>query len=344
MMIYRKLNASFTLQELAKKTSGKLHGDSELRIDGLAPLEEAADNALAYIAERNSQTIAQVKGSGEKASFLVTAEFPISDFPNRHFIEVPNPQRSFIALVDEFYERWRPEPGINKLSEIDDSARLGEGCTVSAFCTIMEDVQIGENVVIYPNVTIYPRASIGDNSVIHSGAVIREDVEIGKQCIVHAGARIGNDGFGYIPDPEHGLKAVPQIGRVILGDYVEVGANTCIDRGAAGDTEIGQGTKIDNLAQLGHNVKVGQYTVICGTSAIGGSVKIGNQVVIGGAVGIADHLRIVDGARVGGRSGVTGHLKEKGDYLGYPAIKAYDWRRQQVALRKLPDLLRKLKK
>jgi UDP-3-O-[3-hydroxymyristoyl] glucosamine N-acyltransferase len=145
---------------------------------------------------------------------------------------------------------------------------------------------------------------------------------------------IGADGFGYIPNPPRGLRKVPQVGSVKIGSDVEIGAHTCIDRGAFGSTTIGHGTKIDNLVQIGHNVSIGSHCLVCGQAAIGGSTKIRDGVVVGGAASIADHLELVSGVRLGGRSGVTTSLLEPGDYMGFPAVKATDWRRQQVLLRR----------
>ena len=153
------------------------------------------------------------------------------------------------------------------------------------------------------------------------------------------GAIIGADGFGYIPDPQHGVRAVPQVGTVALANRVEVGANSCIDRGAFGKTQIGLATKVDNLVQIGHNVQIGQFSFICGQAAIAGSAILGNQVTIGGNTGVSGHLTIADKVRVAGNSGVTSSLDQSGDYGGFPAQPASLWRRQVAALRRLPEKL-----
>ena len=202
------------------------------------------------------------------------------------------------------------------------------------------EVQIGNNVTIHPHVVIYPGTIIEDDCIIHSGAIIREYCHLKKGCVIQNGAVIGSDGFGYVPDPALGLRAVPQVGRAVLGPLVDVGANSCIDRGALGDTSISLGTKVDNLVQVGHNVSIGEHTIVCGQSGIAGSTRIGARCVLGGSTGVGDHLNIPDDCRFGGNSGVITAIDEPGDYMGHPAIPAQQWRRQGVAVKKLPGLLK----
>jgi len=178
--------------------------------------------------------------------------------------------------------------------------------------------------------------------LIHARVVLREDIEISDGVILQPGAVIGADGFGYIADPKRGLVTVPQIGTVILDAAVEVGANSCIDRATLGRTLIGQGTKLDNLVQVAHNSRIGSYSLLCAQVGIAGSSTIGNNVVLGGHSGVGDHVKIVDNVRVAAKAGVIQDISKPGDYGGYPAVPAREWRRMVGALVRLPDRLRKL--
>ena len=214
---------------------------------------------------------------------------------------------------------------------------------VGAFSVVGANAVIEDNVTIHPNVIIYPGVQIGSSTIVHAGAILREDVIIGRECCIQNGAIIGADGFGYYQE-ENDIKPVPQVGTVVLGDRVDVGAQTCIDRATLGTTRLGSSVKLDNLVQIGHNVWIEPGSIVCGHSALGGSVRVGSGVTIGGKVGIADHVSIADGVRIGAGSGVAQDIKERGDYAGYPTQTAQQWRRQARALAKLPGLLRDLKR
>jgi UDP-3-O-[3-hydroxymyristoyl] glucosamine N-acyltransferase LpxD len=195
---------------------------------------------------------------------------------------------------------------------------------------IGEDVRIEEGAVLRDRVTLYPHSSVGARTVLHSGVVIREQCRIGADCILHNNTVIGADGFGYVPDRKVGLRKVPQIGNVEIGDRVEIGSNTCIDRGAFGSTLVGAGTKIDNLVQIGHNVVIGSNCIICGQVGIAGSAVIGDRVVLGGSVGVADHVTIVPDVRIGARGAVHTSIEKPGDYAGFPIMPARAWRRMMA--------------
>jgi bifunctional UDP-N-acetylglucosamine pyrophosphorylase/glucosamine-1-phosphate N-acetyltransferase len=219
--------------------------------------------------------------------------------------------------------------------------RVGDGASVGAGCVIGARAIIGTNFTMHPHARIQEDVTIGDSVTLHGGVSIRHGTQIKDRVTIHDNSVIGADGFGYTPDPKVGLRKVPQLGIVEIESDVEIGANTCIDRGAFGPTVIGQGTKIDNLVQIGHNVTIGKFCIVCGNAAIGGSTKIGNKVVIGGKVGIADHMTVADGIRVGGGAAVITPLVEQGDYLGFPAIPASEWLRLQVTLRRSARTSRK---
>ena len=218
---------------------------------------------------------------------------------------------------------------------VDESAIIGEGVRIGAGCYIGPKVKLSDNVTIYPNVTILDECTIGKNTTIWPGAVIRERCHIGNDCIIHPNATIGADGFGFRPCNEKGLVKIPQIGNVIIGNGVEIGANSCVDRGKFSSTILGDGCKIDNLVQIGHNSKLGKFCIMAGNSGLAGSVTLGNGVIIGGSASIKDHTTIGDGAIVGAGSGVTGDIPAGKTMLGYPAVEARDALKQWAILKRL---------
>jgi UDP-3-O-[3-hydroxymyristoyl] glucosamine N-acyltransferase len=224
---------------------------------------------------------------------------------------------------------------IHPTAVVDASATIGNHTKIGAGVYIGPNVKIGENVLIYPNVTILDESTIGNQTTIWSGTVIRERCHIGSQCIIHPNATIGADGFGFRPDPERGLVKIPQIGNVIIGNGVEIGANSCVDRGKFSSTIVGDGCKIDNLVQIGHNSKLGKFCIMAGNSGLAGSVTLGNGVIIGGSASIKDHTVIGDGAIVGAGSGVTGDIPAGKTMLGYPAVEARDALKQWAILKRL---------
>jgi UDP-3-O-[3-hydroxymyristoyl] glucosamine N-acyltransferase len=224
---------------------------------------------------------------------------------------------------------------IHSTAVIDAHATVHETAEIGANCYIGPKAIIGKNVRIYPNVTILDESTIGDRSVIWSGTVVRERCHIGTDCIIHPNATIGPDGFGFRPCPERGLAKIPQIGNVVIGNYVEIGANTCIDRGKFSSTTLGDGCKIDNLVQIGHNSKLGKFCIMAGNSGLAGSVTLGDGVIIGGSASIKDHTTIGSGATIGAGSGVTGDVPAGKVMLGYPAIDARDALKQWAILKRL---------
>ncbi len=340
-----KLKAGIPVETIAKLSSGKVVGNPSINLFNLSAIEDSKAGDLSFY--KGASTSAFLKAINKKSPSAVFVPERFSE------IEVPSetalilhkdPFLAFLSIIPNFFTRDEVTYNISPKADIHQSAEIHKESSIGAYVSIGKEVKIAKGAVIHPNVTIYPRVEIGEDTEIHSGAVIREDVKIGKNCIIQNGAIIGADGFGYVPDPIKGLAGVPQIGIVELADFTEVGANSCIDRATLGSTSIGHGTKIDNLVQIGHNCQVGKFTIICGQSAIAGSVKIGNQVVIGGSVGIADHVEIADGCRFGGLSGLAGKFTEKGDYWGNPAVKASEHRRIVASIKKLPEVLKSIKK
>jgi UDP-3-O-[3-hydroxymyristoyl] glucosamine N-acyltransferase len=251
---------------------------------------------------------------------------------------------SAIGRLFGLIESFKPQKnGISEKADIAKSAKLGENVYVGAFTTIGENAVIGDNVKIYSNTNIDDNVEIKDNSVIYSNVSICYGCVVGVRNIIHSGAVIGADGFGFAPDEQGLYNKIPQIGNVVLGDDVEVGANSTIDRATIGSTVIGNGVKIDNLVQIAHNVEIGDHTAIAAQSGIAGSTKVGKHCVLAGQVGIAGHLNIADRTIFGAQAGVTSHIKEEGQiFQGSPNIPVGNFRRSSVVFKQLPELLTKI--
>jgi UDP-3-O-[3-hydroxymyristoyl] glucosamine N-acyltransferase len=243
-------------------------------------------------------------------------------------------------------ESFKPKKsGISDKSSIAKSAKLGENVFVGDFVTIGENCKIGDNVLIYSSAQIADNVEVKNNSTIYANVTIYDGCIIGEQNIIHSGVVIGADGFGFAPDENGHYNKIPQIGNVVLGSDVEVGANSTIDRATMGSTLIGNGVKIDNLVQIAHNVEIGEHTAIASQSGIAGSTKIGKHCILAGQVGIAGHLNIADNTIFGAQTGVTSHIKEAGQtFQGSPHIPVGNFRRSSIALKQLPDLLQKIYK
>lgn len=332
-----------TAGSIADIVGGRIEGPADLVIRGVEGLDDAGADQLTLI---TSKRYARRWGDARAGAALISRGLEAAghDATRRALIEVPDAEAAMTVVLSRFAPpRPRPEAGVHPSAVVHPSATLAADTAVGPHVSIDRDVEIGAGVVIHAGVRIYAGVRIGAGSEIHANAVIREHCVLGRSVILHAGAVIGTEGFGYRPAPDgSGLEAIPHLGNVVLEDRVEVGSNTCIDRGKFSATVIGQGTKLDNLIQIAHNVRIGRHTVVAGMSGIAGSTRIGDGVQIGGGVSIFDHISIGDGAKIGARSGVLRPVKPGESVFGYPADRARDSLRQVAALRKLPDLIRRL--
>jgi UDP-3-O-[3-hydroxymyristoyl] glucosamine N-acyltransferase len=268
---------------------------------------------------------------------IVNDNLDIDSGDNRVVIKVKNADLAMAKLL-EVFKPTTPhfETDIHATATIDASAILGEECKVGAGCYIGQNVVLGKGVVVYPNVTILDDTTIGEYTTLWSGTVIRERTIIGSHCIFHINVSIGADGFGYRPsDDGRGLVKIPHIGNVVIGNAVEIGANSCVDRGKFSSTILGDGCKIDNLVQIAHNCVLGRSCIMAGSSGLAGSVTLGDGVIIGGSASIKDHTTIHSGATVGAGSGVMSDVPAGKTVLGYPAVDSREMLKQWVALRKL---------
>lgn len=325
------------LKDLADIVGCDYEGDGDVEITGISSIDQAEDGDIVFYTGGKFKKYLETT----RASAIIISD--TEEYRKKPVIKSKNPQLTFIRVVEQFYKELMPVHGIHKLSFISKAAKLGKNVSVGQFSVIMENVEIGENSVIFPLCTVYPEVKIGKNCVIHSNVSIRERTEIGNNVIVHNGVVIGSDGFGYLKLEDKTYKKIPQVGKVIIEDDVEIGANTAIDRAAIGETVIRKGTKIDNLVQVGHNVKIGANTIISGQTGIAGSTVIGNNVVTGGQVGIGDHLEIGDNSIIAAKSGVASNLKPDSFVAGYPEMDIKKWRKSYVSLYFLPDLIREFR-
>lgn len=324
---------SYSIQEINEVLKGIIVGDAAVKITAPEQLELASASEISFIGNKKYEKFWE---TSKACAAVVNEDISIEPGENRAFIKVKNADLAMSQVLELFAP---PTPlfstDIHPTAFIDNTAIIGNGTRIGAGSYIGPKVQLGENVTIYPNVTILDECTIGKNTVIWSGAVVRERCHMGNGCIIHPNATIGADGFGFRPDPERGLVKIPQIGNVVLGNNVEIGANTCVDRGKFSSTVLGDGCKIDNLIQIGHNSKLGRFCIMAGQSGLAGSVTLGNGVLIGGSASITDHVTIGDGSIIGGGSGVTKDVPSGVTLLGYPAIDARDTLRQWAILKRL---------
>lgn len=331
-----------TAAELAALLGGTVEGDASRRIHTVAKIEEAGEGSLAFLANpKYEEYLYQTQAS----AVLVRRDLELKDSVAATLIRVDDPYTAFTKILEEAGRRQAMAiSGIEQPSHVDPRATLGENCYVGAFAYIGPGCRIGSNVKIYPQAYIGPGTVLGDDTIVYSGAKIYHQTQIGSRCIVHANAVIGADGFGHAPQPDGSYRKIPQLGIVVLEDDVEVGANTTIDRATMGETRIGQGTKLDNLIQIAHNVEVGQHVVIAAQAGISGSTKIGDFSQIGGQVGLSGHIKIAARTRIGAQSGIMSSIEEDGQtLLGAPAMDSKAFFKMNVLMRNLPEMEARLR-
>jgi len=254
-----------------------------------------------------------------------------------------NPRLLFAEAIALFYQPFRPAPGIHPTAIIHPSVRLGREVSIGAYVVIQPEVVIGDGVCIHPNVVIYPDVVIGDRTVLHAHCVIHEQTQIGRDCVIHSGAAIGSEGFGFVPRGDGTWFKMEQSGRTVLEDEVEVGCNAAVDRPAVGETRVGSRTKLDNLNQIGHDVKVGKDCIIPALAAIAGGVKIEDEVVLGGQVAISNRVVVGRGTRATMRSVIISDTAPGSVVSGHPAIPHKTWLRSSVLTSRLPETHQTLK-
>ena len=324
---------SITIEQINDCVKGTIVGNTTHEITAPEQLEKASATQISFIGSKKYEKLWETSNA---AVAIVNDDISIEPGANRAFIKVKNADLAMSQVLELFAP---PTPlfdvDIHPSAIVDKTAVIGKGTRIGAGSYIGPKVVLGENLTIYPNVTVLDECTIGNNTIIWSGAVVRERCHIGSGCILHPNSTVGADGFGFRPCAERGLVKIPQIGNVIIGNNVEIGANSCVDRAKFSSTVLGDGCKIDNLVQIGHNSILGKFCIMAGHSGLAGSVTLGDGVIIGGSASIKDHVTIGDGAMVGAGSGVATDVPAGKTVLGYPAVDAREALKQWAILKRL---------
>jgi UDP-3-O-[3-hydroxymyristoyl] glucosamine N-acyltransferase len=329
---------TYRLGEIVAKLGGELVGDPDAEVGRIATLESARPGDLCFLSHARYR--AQLRDTRASAVILAREERDATSLPR---ILCEDPYLYYARAAQLLAPESRPAPGIHARAVVEAGAEIPASASVGPGCHIGRGARLGERVVIDANCTIGEDAQIGEDSRLGPSVVVYARCVIGKRAVIHAGAVIGADGFGMAPDAGRWIK-IPQTGRAVIGDDVEIGANTTIDRGALDDTVIEDGVKLDNQIQIGHNCRIGAHTAIAGCTGIAGSVRIGRNCKIGGAAMIADHLSIADGVIISAGTGIMGSIDEPGIYTGiFPMLPNAEYKRVAVTMRRLVSLSARLK-
>ncbi|MFV0505133.1 MAG: UDP-3-O-(3-hydroxymyristoyl)glucosamine N-acyltransferase [Bacteroidales bacterium] len=327
----------FTAQQLASFLEGEVVGDTNVKVNNISKIEEGKPGTLAFL---SNPKYSHYLYSTEASIVLVNKDFCIEKDVQATLIKVDDAYQSVAVLLQMVVDSQAPRMGIEQPSYISEDAELHEDVYVGAFAYIDKKSKIGKNSKVYPHVFVGRNVTIGDYCCIYPGVKIYSNTVIGNNVTIQAGAVIGSDGFGFAPNNSSGeYKKIPQIGNVIIEDYVEIGANTTIDCATFGSTIIRRGVKLDNLIQIGHNCEVGENTVMAGQVGLAGSTKMGKQCMVGGQVGIAGHITIGDNTMLAAQSGITNNLEGGKSYFGSPAMEASKAKKIFVIQRNLDKLL-----
>jgi UDP-3-O-[3-hydroxymyristoyl] glucosamine N-acyltransferase len=323
------------LQDIATRLALRLDPlGADAEITGIAAIETAVPGQITFIA--NPKYAAAAKTT-QASAVIVEEKFPALEKPT---LRTRNPQYAYLRVAELFHQPIRYPAGIHPTAIVDSSAKIGPNASIGAYVVIEADVEIGENCTLLPHVVIYRGARIGRNFLAHSHVSVREHSEIGNNVLLHNGVVIGSDGFGFAKDDNGRWQKIPQPGKVVIEDDVEVQANSCIDRASLGETRIGRGTKVDNLVQIAHNCIVGENCLICSQAGLAGSTELGKDVILAGQVGVAGHCKLGDGVIVTAQSGTHGDVEPGKMISGSPAFDHKQWRRSVSIFSKLPDLAR----
>jgi UDP-3-O-[3-hydroxymyristoyl] glucosamine N-acyltransferase len=330
----------FTAATIAGFLKGELEGNPDTVVNTIARIEEGHQGALSFLANPKYEHYLYTTKS---SVVLVNKSFKPTAQVETTLIRVEDAYEAFASLL-LMVDQARPrKKGIHATAIIEQTAKIGKDVYIGPYSYIGENCTVGDNCSVFPHVYLGDNTKLGNNCTLNPGVKIYHDCVLGEGCTIHAGTVIGSDGFGFAPQSETEFMKIPQIGNVIIGDHVEIGANVAIDRATVGSTVIHKGVKLDNLIQIGHNVEVGENTVIAGQTGIAGSTKVGKNCMFAGQVGIAGHLKIADGTKIGAKAGVAGDIREENSVvLGIPAIEHKQFLRSSVIFRKLPELKTKI--
>ena len=327
---------NFTAAVIAEFLKGEVEGNPDATVNDISKIEEGKPGTLSFLANPKYEKYIY---DTQSSIVIVNTDLKLQKETRTTLVRVANAYESFAALL-RLYEQSKPrKTGISKMASISASASLGKELYVGDFTVISEHAQIGDSVQLYPQVYVGDHVKIGEGSILHPGVKIYEGCEIGSHCVIHAGAIIGGDGFGFAPNQENNYEKIPQVGKVIIEDHVEIGANTTVDRATMGATILRKGVKLDNLVMIAHNVEVDENTVIAAQSGISGSTKVGKNCMFGGQVGLIGHIQIASGVKIAAQSGITKDIKEEGIVIqGSPAFEFGPYQRSYLLFRNLPKI------
>lgn len=327
----------FTAKQIADFLQGEIEGNPDVKVNDFAKIEEGRPKTLSFLSNpKYTHYIYETQAD----IVLVNVAFKADKDIKATLIRVTDAYEALAKLLQLVEKTKAQKTGIEPMSYVASSAKVGESVYIAAFAYIGENAVVGNNSRIYPHVTIGDNVAIGSNVTLYSGVKIYAGCKIGDNSIIHAGAVIGSDGFGFAPQPDGSYQKIPQIGNVVIENNVEIGANTVVDRAVMGSTIICEGVKLDNLIQIAHNVEIGKHTVMASQTGVSGSTKIGEKCVFGGQVGLAGHINIGNEVKIGAQSGIAKSLKDGSEIIGSPAIPIRNWYRSSVIFGKLPDMYR----
>ncbi len=328
------------LSEIQDRVGGRRLGDADPEIDAVAPLDRATDSDLSFVADPKYLRYLAASRAG---ALLIAEQLAdrLEGF-DRPALVVPDAHRALATVLELLYPAAAHEPGVHATAVVASHATVAADARIDAYAVIGAGTTVGPRARVGAHVVIGRGCSIAEDAVLHPHVTLYDGVSVGARTVLHSGVRVGVDGFGYVFVEGTHCK-VPQVGTCTIGADVEIGANTTIDRGSIGATEIGDGVKIDNLVHLGHNVRVGPHAIVVAQAGVAGSTRIGHHAVLGGQAGIGGHVEIGDGAQIAGQAGVFGDVPAGAVYSGYPARPHKESLRAQAALFKLPETLRKLR-
>jgi UDP-3-O-[3-hydroxymyristoyl] glucosamine N-acyltransferase len=332
----------FTLNQIAEMLNGKMEGDGSQTVNRIDKIQEGKEGGISFLANEKYESFIY---ETDATAVIVSEDFLAQKPIKANLIRVKNAYSGFTQLL-EAYARFSKtnKIGVEQPSYLDESSKIGDNHYRGAFSYVGKNCVIGNHVTIYPHVYIGDNVKIGDNCIIHTGVKICKDTQIGNHCEIQPGAVIGSDGFGFAPQEDGTYKAIPQLGNVIIEDYVSIGSNTTIDCATMGSTLIKKGVKIDNLVQIAHNVIIGENTVIASQTGISGSTEIGKNCVIAGQSGIVGHIKIADKTTIGAKTGISRSINKSGQTLfGFMGMEIKDFLKFYSLFKKLPELQDRIK-
>jgi len=326
------------LGEIARKLNCKLEGDAQTEIHGVAGIESARAGELTFVSNpRYRQAARTTRASAVLIARDITVERD-SGLPPLALVRSEDPYLDFARAIGFFYTPPRYAPSIHPTAVIAASAQIGEGAHIGPYCYVDEGAVIGRNAVLHSFVAIYRGARIGDDFFAHAHAVVRENCRIGDRVTLQNGVVIGGDGFGFAKQSDGGWYKMLQAGITVIGDDVEIQANSCVDRATVGETRIGKGAKLDDLVLVGHGGSVGENTLLCGQVGLAGTTRVGNNCILGGQVGCSGHLTVGDGAMITPQSGVPSDVPPGALYSGSPVVEHRQWLKNAAAINRVPEL------